>query len=198
MWALAVSHAASNFFTYFSRVLTYFRLLLRATLLPPTARRAVCGRYAHNSNARRPNHGALSLMCARDLSLSGAIVSGVAGRARTRSRIVRFLRSPTRGEYSRRRARGPAICCTLLALGGSSIAEERAEVLFVVALSLQSCSAAGFGCATQDISSKYASLIYGATSALAVVAGASGQYITGAILDANGECEHERARSLPR
>ena len=38
----------------------------------------------------------------------------------------------------------------------------------------------------QDISSKYASLIYGSTSALAVVAGAAGQYFTGAVLDANG------------
>lgn len=138
-------------------------------------------------------------MCARDLSLSGAIVSSVAGNAADalKNREILTL-TDTRRIFQTIALVGPAICCTLLALGGSSIAEERAEVLFVVALSLQSCSAAGFGCATQDISSKYASLIYGATSALAVVAGASGQYITGAILDANGECVHERARSLPR
>ena len=131
--------------------------------------------------------------------VGGAIVANLAGNAADELTTREILSlTDARRLFQTLALVGPAMCLILLALGGSSIAEERAEVLFVVALSLQSCSAAGFGCATQDISSKYASLIYGATSALAVVAGASGQYITGAILDANGECEHERARSLPR
>ena len=50
----------------------------------------------------------------------------------------------------------------------------------------QSFSAAGYGCGAQDIATKYSSLIYGATSVLAVIAGASGQYFTGWLLDQNG------------
>ena len=48
-----------------------------------------------------------------------------------------------------------------------------AKALFVVAIGLASCSAAGFGCGAQDISTRFSSLIYGASSVFAVVAGAS-------------------------
>jgi len=53
-------------------------------------------------------------------------------------------------------------------------------------LQTQACSSAGFGCAAQDISRRYAALLYGATSAVAVIAGAGGQYLTGVVLDATG------------
>ena len=39
---------------------------------------------------------------------------------------------------------------------------------------------------TQDISARFASLIYGATSVFAVLTGAAGQYFTGWLLDQNG------------
>ena len=51
---------------------------------------------------------------------------------------------------------------------------------------LASCSAAGFGCGAQDIATRFSSLIYGASSVFAVVAGASAQYGTGVLLEANG------------
>ncbi len=51
---------------------------------------------------------------------------------------------------------------------------------------LASCSAAGFGCGAQDIATRFSSLIYGASSVFAVVAGASAQYFTGVLLEANG------------
>ena len=42
----------------------------------------------------------------------------------------------------------------------------------------------GVGVGIQDISKRDASLVYGVTTIAAVVAGASGQYLTGAALDA--------------
>jgi hypothetical protein len=42
------------------------------------------------------------------------------------------------------------------------------------------------GCGAQDISTRLSSLIYGGTSVLAVLAGASGQYFTGWLLEQNG------------
>ena len=47
------------------------------------------------------------------------------------------------------------------------------KVLFVTAIGLASGSAAGFGCGAQDISTRFSSLIYGASSVFAVVAGTS-------------------------
>ena len=69
-------------------------------------------------------------MRARALSLSGAIVSSVAGNAADalKNREILTL-TDTRRIFQTIALVGPAICCTLLALGGSSIAEERAEAL---------------------------------------------------------------------
>ena len=50
----------------------------------------------------------------------------------------------------------------------------------------QAGSAAGYGCGAQDISTRLSSLLYGATSVFAVIAGASGQYFTGWLLEQNG------------
>ena len=58
-----------------------------------------------------------------------------------------------------------------------------AEALFVFGLGSAAFSAAGFGCAAQDIATSYASLIYGASSAVSVVVAAGGQYLTGVLLE---------------
>ena len=71
-------------------------------------------------------------------------------------------------------------------MGGLHATRDEAELLFIFALACQASSAAGFGCGAQDIATRYSSLIYGVTSALAVVAGASGQYFTGWCLDQTG------------
>ena len=61
--------------------------------------------------------------------------------------------------------------------GGNHLYSEAAtlcmKVLFVTAIGLASGSAAGFGCGAQDISTRFSSLIYGASSVFAVVAGTS-------------------------
>jgi len=81
---------------------------------------------------------------------------------------------------------GPATTLTCLTVLQGSLDRDQAELLFISALFCQSFSAAGFGCAAQDISTRYASLLYGATSVIAVIAGAAGQYYTGYLLEANG------------
>ena len=59
-----------------------------------------------------------------------------------------------------------------------------AEALLVCAVATHACSCAGHGVGIQDISKRDASLVYGVTTIAAVIAGASGQYLTGAALDA--------------
>ena len=87
---------------------------------------------------------------------------------------------------------GPAVAMLILAalgeglLPGVELNRDAAQVLFVTAIGLASCSAAGFGCGAQDISARFSSLIYGASSVFAVVAGASGQWLTGQLLETNG------------
>ena len=56
----------------------------------------------------------------------------------------------------------------------------------IVAVGCQAGSSAGYGCGAQDISTRLSSLIYGGTSVFAVLAGASGQYFTGWLLEQNG------------
>lgn len=79
-----------------------------------------------------------------------------------------------------------ALCTISAGVGGGVLDRDSAEALFIVAVGCQSFSAAGYGCGAQDIATKYSSLIYGATSVLAVIAGASGQYFTGWLLDQTG------------
>ena len=86
---------------------------------------------------------------------------------------------------------GPALamlvlCFLNLGVGGLALGRDEAEALFIFAVGSAAFSAGGFGCGAQDISTKYSSLIYGATSVLAVIAGASGQYFTGWLLEQNG------------
>ena len=70
--------------------------------------------------------------------------------------------------------------------GGLQLDRDEAEALFIVAVGCQGGSAAGYGCGAQDISTRLSSLIYGATSVFAVLAGAGGQYFTGWLLEQNG------------
>jgi len=59
-----------------------------------------------------------------------------------------------------------------------------AEALFCGCTALGAFSAAGFGCSSQDIAgSKYSGLIYGATSAPALLVGAAGVQLVGILLD---------------
>ena len=66
------------------------------------------------------------------------------------------------------------------------------QVLFITAIGLASCSAAGFGCGAQDISTRFSSLIYGASSVFAVVAG------TSSVLKAPSWQRHSAAAWPPR
>lgn len=170
VWALTVSHASHNFFMYFgfSWLPTYFNYQFgmdtaaasSASLLPFIA----------------GGIGSLSAGAACDLLQSELGV--------TRTNARKILQSIA--------CAGPAVAMLILAaLGeglvpGVELTRDAAEVLFVTAIGLASCSAAGFGCGAQDISTRFSSLIYGASSVFAVVAGASAQYFTGVLLEANG------------
>lgn len=86
---------------------------------------------------------------------------------------------------------GPAATlCALAVLGsgvtGAQLDQDQAELLFMIGVGTQAFSAAGWGCGIQDISTRYASLVYGSTTVFAVAAGASGQYFTGWLLEQTG------------
>lgn len=80
---------------------------------------------------------------------------------------------------------GPAVgLLTLAWMGeGGTLTREGAELIFTASVGCQSFSAAGFGCASQDISTRYAALLYGTTSVLGVAAGATAQVGTGIALE---------------
>eukprot|EP00611_Tribonema_gayanum_P021218 TRINITY_DN4032_c0_g1_i2.p1 TRINITY_DN4032_c0_g1~~TRINITY_DN4032_c0_g1_i2.p1 ORF type:complete len:447 (+),score=82.74 TRINITY_DN4032_c0_g1_i2:461-1801(+) len=90
---------------------------------------------------------------------------------------------------------GPAVCMYLLSglerasTGGqfgtqaALQASESAQHLFVAAVAFGSCSSVGFASSVQDLKSKYTSIIYGLTSAVSVVTGSVGTYLTGVLLD---------------
>lgn len=79
---------------------------------------------------------------------------------------------------------GPGICMYLLSQGtGSNLSSHEAESLFITAVAFGSCSCVGFASSVQDLKSKYTSIIYGLTSAVSVVIGSFGTYITGVLLD---------------
>ena len=74
----------------------------------------------------------------------------------------------------------------------SEAATRCMQVLFITAIGLASCSAAGFGCGAQDISTRFSSLIYGASSVFAVVAG------TSSVLKAPSWQRHSEAARPPQ
>ena len=58
---------------------------------------------------------------------------------------------------------GPAATLSALAVLGSGVTgmqlnRDSAEALFIIGVGCQACSAAGWGCAAQDVSTKYAAL----------------------------------------
>ena len=170
VWALTVSHATHNFFMYFgfSWLPTYFNYQFGMD----TAAASSASLYPFIAGGV----GSLGAGAACDLLQSELGV--------TRTRARKILQSIA--------CAGPAVAMLILAalgeglLPGVELNRDAAQVLFVTAIGLASCSAAGFGCGAQDISARFSSLIYGASSVFAVVAGASAQYGTGVLLEANG------------
>jgi ACS family sodium-dependent inorganic phosphate cotransporter len=169
VWALAAAHASSNTFMYFGFgwLPTYFS-------------------YEFDLSTADASYASLLPYIAGAI---GALVAGAACDA-----LV------ARGGLSLTRARkamqsialaGPMLAMTVLCAlsagaGGLHATRDEAEFLFIFALACQAGAAAGFGCGAQDIATRYSSLIYGVTSATAVVAGALGQYLTGVCLEATG------------
>eukprot|EP00878_Enallax_costatus_P018366 GHUV01019333.1.p1 GENE.GHUV01019333.1~~GHUV01019333.1.p1 ORF type:complete len:130 (+),score=27.71 GHUV01019333.1:597-986(+) len=82
---------------------------------------------------------------------------------------------------------GPALCLLYLALahqesGGFQMGE--AVALLTATLSIGGFQSAGFASNHQDISSRYASVLFGITNALSSLMGTFSVYATGLILDA--------------
>ena len=169
VWAMAAAHMSSNFFMYFglSWLPTYFAYQFglstadasSASLLPFAA--GAVGSLASGASC-------------------DALISNV-GLTRTRARKV--MQSIALG--------GPMLCMLCLCLlsagvGGLELSRDEAEALFIIAVGCQAGSSSGYGCGAQDISMRLSSLIYGGTSVFAVLAGASGQYFTGWLLEQNG------------
>jgi hypothetical protein len=126
---------------------------------------------------------------------SGAIADGMV-------KSGMFSLTGTRKAMQGVSALGPALCCALLAAGGGPpeagghMPLASAQALFVGAVSTSSFLAAGHACGAQDISRRYSSLIYGVTSAFAVVAGAGAQYLTGALLSSSASSSDGFAQIL--
>mmetsp|Transcript_25077 Transcript_25077/g.32552 ORF Transcript_25077/g.32552 Transcript_25077/m.32552 type:complete len:586 (-) Transcript_25077:241-1998(-) len=80
---------------------------------------------------------------------------------------------------------GPAVCMHLLAQVPDS--SQDAILLFTAAGGFGAFGSSGHAAGTQDLAKKYTGTIYGATSALAVLAGSAGTYVTGVLLDQTGQ-----------
>ena len=165
VWALCSAHAATNVFTYFS--LTWLPTYFNYQFSMDTTQSSSASLLPFVAAAL----GGLSAGVACDALVTHTNTSLT--RARKLMQTVGFV--------------GPMSTLTILAVA-TEIAEipldkETAELLLCVGLGSQAWSAAGYGCCAQDISKQYASLLYAATSVLAVLAGASGQYLTGWLLD---------------
>ena len=169
VWALAAAHSSHNFFTYFglSWLPTYFS-------------------YQFGLSAADASSAALFPF------IAGAVGSLTAGAA-CDALVARagFSLTDARKAMQSVALGGPLLAMSFLAVlsagvGGMQLTRDEAEALFVTSIGLSAFSAAGFGCGAQDISTRLSSLLYGGTSVFAVVAGASGQYFTGWLLEANG------------
>lgn len=169
VWALAAAHSSTNFFMYFglSWLPTYFA-------------------YQFGMSASDASSASLLPFAAGAV---GSLTAGVAcdalvarlGLPLTRAR--KLVQSIGLG--------GPMVamgilCALSTGMGGLQLDRDEAEALFILGVGCQACSAAGYGCGAQDIATRFSSLIYGATSVLAVLAGATGQYLTGYLLEQNG------------
>lgn len=168
VWALAAAHSASNFFMYFglSWLPSYYALTFG--LSTEAASAASLTPYAAGAVGALAAGTACDALVGRGVPLTDA---------RKLMQSVALL--------------GPAAAMLALSalgsgVGGVQLERPAAESLFVFGVACQSFCAAGFGCGAQDISSRYSSLIYGATSVVAVACGAAGQVFTGWLLEANG------------
>lgn len=170
VWALTAAHVASNFFLYFA--LTWLPVFFSYSFGMSTADSSSASITPFAAGAV----GALSAGAACDALVARA------GFSLTDAR--KLMQSVACG--------GPALALLALAALGSGWAglppldRASAEAIFTFAIFCQACSAAGFGCAAQDISTRLSALLYGATSVAAVAAGAGGQYLTGWLLERNG------------
>jgi len=83
---------------------------------------------------------------------------------------------------------GPMAC--MLALASLSSADhgspQAASALFVLAVALAGASTAGFGTSLQDLSSRFSGTLYGVVSVVSSIAGATGVYVTGEVLEHTG------------
>ena len=205
VWALSLAHAASNFFLYFG-VQTSPSSPPRPPLPQPTlTTTATTTHYhLHPPPTHTSNYVTLALAwlpiyfsytfgldasasaAASEAPFAAGAVGGIAAgivcdklaaqtgsltRARKLTQSVAFV--------------GPAVgLLTLAWMGeGGTLTREGAELIFTASVGCQSFSAAGFGCASQDISTRYAALLYGTTSVLGVAAGATAQVGTGIALE---------------
>jgi len=168
VWALAAAHSSVNFFMYFglSWLPTYFAYQFGLS----TADASSASLYPFVA-------GAVGSLAAG--SLCDALVSRGLSLTAARKAMGSIAHL------------GPLLAMLLLALlssgvGGLQLDRDEAEVLFVGAVGLSAFASASYGCGAQDISTRLSSLLYGATSVFAVIAGASGQYLTGWLLDHYG------------
>ena len=169
VWALAAAHMSTNFFMYFglSWLPTYFSYQFGLS----TADASSASLYPFAA-------GAIGSLTA------GALCDQLVAR-------FNFTLTDARKLMQTIGCGGPAIAMFILCLlsagvGGLQLNRDEAESLFIFGVFFQTASAAGYGCGAQDISTRLSSLIYGSTSVLAVLAGASGQYFTGWLLEQNG------------
>ena len=162
VWALAAAHAASNVFLYFS-----------VAWLPSF--------FVDVFGDSTGSASTASLLP----FIAGAIAAVGAGTAS--DAIAPTIGLTRTRKYAQSVATlGPATALTTLAIleSGDMLSQPVAEALLICAVATHACSCAGHGVGIQDISKRDASLVYGVTTIAAVIAGASGQYLTGAALDA--------------
>ena len=162
VWALTAAHASNSFFVYFALAWlpSYFARTFGMTMADASA--------------------------ATLLPFAAGAVGSLAAGVVCDSLLVETLGLPlTRARKIMQSiaCAGPAAAMLALATLGADAGAPAAEALFVFGLGSAAFSAAGFGCAAQDIATSYASLIYGASSAVSVVVAAGGQYLTGVLLE---------------
>jgi len=162
--ALGVAHAASNVFLYF------------AIYWLPTFFVDVFGDDASAASS------------ASLLPFAAGAVAAVAAGAAADGLAARVGLTRTRKIAQSVGTLGPVVALIALATleDAGALGQTAAEGLLAFAVASHAVTCAGHGVGIQDIARRDASLVYGATTVLAVCAGAGGQYATGVALDATG------------
>ena len=175
VWAMTAAACASNYFLYFAIAWlpSYFNYVYDLDT-------------AASSSASAIPFTAAALGCAVAGTAADALVSRGVSLTNVRKGMAALS------------TLGPAAALLALASGADAMSYETAEALFIGGLGLHACHVVGYAVGVQDISKKSASLISGAAAGLGVMCGAASQYITGAILDANGrDCVPPPLHVLP-